>query len=110
GARNPADVAGPPAKQGRRAPRVAAPGVREADRDLGEAAPEFPIGPGNGLPGRFEYLVGMKRSALGPPGAAAAAAEITRSSGMRGPSGAAERGSGRPSSSRGRALRARPAV
>ena len=67
---NAGDVAGAPAQQRHRAARVAAPGVREADRDLGEAAPQLAFRPRNGLPGRLEDLVGVERPALGEQPAA----------------------------------------
>ena len=76
-AREACDVAGAPAEQRRRAARVAAPGMGEADRDLGEAAPQFAFRPGNGLPGRLENLMGVERPALGEQ----PAAELGRLSG-----------------------------
>ena len=58
------DALGAAAEQGDGAAGVAPAGVREADRDLSQALPEFALARRPGLPGRLEDLVRVERAAI----------------------------------------------
>ena len=60
--RVPADPGGAPAQQGDRADGIAAPGVGQADRQLGQALPQVALSGRSGLPGRLQDLMGMERA------------------------------------------------
>ena len=59
-----ADALGAPAEQGGRAAGVAAAGVGQPDRDLGQALPHVALARPGRFPGRLEDLVRVERASV----------------------------------------------